>query len=62
MRPKIIYLLFIHKLDINFVKFIQDESFDSIQEQLDWLEAVCNKHRERYRLENEKYQIMEPVQ
>lgn len=44
------------KSRFNFVKFIQDESFDSIQEQLDWLEAVCNKHRERYRLENEKYQ------
>ena len=44
------------KSRFTFVKFIRDDSFDNIQDQFDWLEAVCIKHRERYRLENEKHQ------
>ena len=38
------------------IKFIEDNSFDSIQDQFEWQDAVCNKHRERYREENAKLQ------
>lgn len=40
----------------NFIKFITDNSFDNYEDQFDWLEAVCVRHRERYHLENAKLQ------
>ena len=40
----------------NVVKFIRDNTFDHIQDQFQWLEAVCKKHGERYRLESVRNQ------
>lgn len=37
-----------------FVKFIEDSSFDSIQDWMDWYEAACKKHREWYHRESTK--------
>jgi hypothetical protein len=38
------------------IKFIRDKSFDPITDQFEWLEAVCNKHRERFHAEMAKGQ------
>ena len=33
------------------VKYIEDQSFDHLHNHYVWLEAVCNKHRERFHAE-----------
>lgn len=38
------------------IQFIEDSSFDKIQELFEWQEAVCNKHREWYHEQNRKIQ------
>lgn len=37
-----------------YIKFIEDHSFDSISDHLEWMDVVCNKHRARYRFEMTK--------
>ena len=36
------------------IKFIEDNTFDAIVNKMQWFQAVCQKHRARYRAERER--------